>query len=63
MMRKVPPLPQALAIGEYREEFNPRVNCHFFTFGGLDATLDFVVSAAGRPKSPIAEVNDQAGTR
>jgi len=42
MVQRVPPTEQVRAIAGYRQAVNPNVAAHFFSFGGLQATLDFI---------------------
>ena len=44
LMQRVPPTRQAEAIGNYRLTQNENVTVHLFTFGGLEASLDWVDS-------------------
>lgn len=45
LMQRVPPAKQAEAIGRYRLEQNENVTVHLFTFGGLEASLDWIDDA------------------
>ena len=47
LLQRVPPASQAEAIGKYRLEQNDRVAAHLFTFGGLEASLDWINEAIG----------------
>ncbi len=42
LLQRVPPSPQAEALGKYRMEQNDNVSVHLFTFGGLTASLDWI---------------------
>ncbi len=44
LMQRVPPTRQAEAIGNYKLAQNDNVTVHLFTFGGLEASLDWVDS-------------------
>jgi hypothetical protein len=41
-MQRVPPVTQALAVGRYRKEHRENTAIHFFTFGGLEASLEWI---------------------
>ncbi len=45
LLQRVPPARQAEAIGKYRLEQNDNVTAHLFTFGGLEASLDWIDDA------------------
>lgn len=45
LLQRVPPTSQAEALGKYRLEQNDRVSVHLFTFGGLEASLDWINEA------------------
>lgn len=47
LLQRVPPSRQAEALGRYRQEQNDNVRVHLFTFGGLDAALDWVDEEIG----------------
>jgi methylenetetrahydrofolate reductase (NADPH) len=42
LMQRVPPINQALAVGKYRDEHNANTKLQFFTFGGLEASLEWI---------------------
>jgi len=42
LLQRVSPVKQAEAIGKYRVEQNENVTVHLFTFGGLEASLDWI---------------------
>ncbi|HET6565082.1 MAG TPA: methylenetetrahydrofolate reductase [Xanthomonadales bacterium] len=42
LVQRVPPIEQAEAIRRYRMSENPNLVAHLFSFGGLQATLDFI---------------------
>lgn len=44
LMQRVPPLNQALAVGNYKNEQNDNATIHLFTFGGLEASLEWIRS-------------------
>ncbi len=45
LLQRVPPARQAEAIGKYCLEQNDNVTAHLFTFGGLEASLDWINDA------------------
>lgn len=45
LLQRVPPARQAEALGKYRLEQNDRAAVHLFTFGGLEASLDWINDA------------------
>ncbi len=45
LLQRVPPARQAEAIGKYRVEQNENVTAHLFTFGGLEASLNWIDDA------------------
>ena len=47
LLQRVPPSAQAEALGKYRMEHNENVTVHLFTFGGLEASLDWIDEATG----------------
>jgi methylenetetrahydrofolate reductase (NADPH) len=53
LLQRVPPSRQARALGKYRLEQNDNVRVHLFTFGGLEASLNWVdeESAVGDKES------------
>jgi methylenetetrahydrofolate reductase (NADPH) len=42
LMQRVPPINQALAVGKYRHEQDENTTLQFFTFGGLEASLEWI---------------------
>lgn len=42
LLQRVPPAKQAELVGRYRLERNDNVRVHLFTFGGLEASLDWI---------------------
>jgi methylenetetrahydrofolate reductase (NADPH) len=42
LVQRVPPINQALAVGKYRSEKNDNTKLQFFTFGGLEASLEWI---------------------
>jgi hypothetical protein len=44
LTQRVPPVAQTLAVGGYRRKQSDNTTIHFFTFGGLEASLEFVRS-------------------
>lgn len=42
LVQRVPPINQALAVGKYRIEHNEKTKLQFFTFGGLQASLEWI---------------------
>ena len=42
LLQRVPPTRQAELLGKYRLEQNENVRVHLFTFGGLEAALDWI---------------------
>jgi methylenetetrahydrofolate reductase (NADPH) len=47
LLQRVPPSRQAEALGKYRLEENGNVAVHLFTFGGLEAALDWIDEEIG----------------
>ncbi len=45
LLQRVPPSRQAGALGRYRLEQNQNIAVHLFTFGGLEAALDWIDEA------------------
>jgi methylenetetrahydrofolate reductase (NADPH) len=55
LMQRLPPAKQAEAVGKYRMEQNDNVTVHLFTFGGLEASLDWIAEEiAARSAEPDA---------
>ncbi len=50
LVQRVPPVEQLRAIRDYRESENPNVAAHFFCFGGLHPTLEFIGQQKAWPK-------------
>lgn len=53
LLQRIPPVTQAVAVGRYRKEHRENTAMHFFTFGGMEASLEWVRGEiAGRPPGP-----------
>ena len=52
LVQRVPPIEQAEAIRRYRMAENPNLVAHLFSFGGLQATLDFIAADLTGPQIP-----------
>ena len=52
LMQRVPPQNQAMAVGNYRNTQNRNATIHFFTFGGLEAFLEWIQSKVAEGSAP-----------
>lgn len=53
LLQRVPPSPQAEALGRYRSEQNGNVTVHLFTFGGLEASLNWIEEATASKEKRV----------
>lgn len=55
LLQRVPPSRQVDALGRYRLEQNENIAVHVFTFGGLEAALDWIEEAVSAEARDIRE--------
>ena len=53
LMQRVPPLNQTMAIGNYKITQNDNATIHFFTFGGLEASIEWIRSEVAERSAPL----------